>query len=142
MASVYRHVYCRASICSPRFPLPILKIIPPIEPSPDPVLLLKLQPTSSMSQSQERPPKVDKHLESDSSGWPVSTRPASSQLRRNALSPLDPDLPEFQKRMIEEAAEAGVYDLSSCTAALSSIADTGDRESGDTGSMTSIDSNQ
>jgi hypothetical protein len=110
----------------------------PIEPSLDPVLLLKLQSTSSMSQSQERPPKVDKHLESNSSGWAVSTRPASSQLRRNALSPLNSDLPEFQKGMIEEAAQAGLYDLSVCTAALSSIADTGDRESGKTGSIDSI----
>jgi hypothetical protein len=110
-----------------------------IEPSPDPVLLLKLQPPSSMSQSQVQPPKDDEHLDSRSAEWPVSTRPASSQMRRNALSPFDPDLLEYQKRLIEEAAEAGVYDLSCCTAALSSIADSRDRESGKTGS---IDSNQ
>lgn len=92
-----------------------------------------------MSQSQVQPPKDDEHSDPDSSGWPVSTRAASSQLRRNALSPLDLDLPEFQKRTIEEAAAAGVYDLSSSTAALSSIADTRDRVSGKTGS---IESNQ
>jgi hypothetical protein len=81
-----------------------------------------------MSQSQEQPPKDDEHLDSNSSGWAVSTRPASSTMRRNALSPLDPVLPEFQRRKMKEAARAGLYDLSVCTstAALLSIANSGD----------------